>query len=140
MKALRHIANIRSVNMELMAARQAFEAPRALAQTLPAPSDMLNQAQIDHSEAEVIRTHLESKLGKGAQVSPSGDIGLLLAEGVNLASKSEAAFRQLGDKEREIKALKVKVLLLAHDTRKQRYRESVTLLSRLEREVSRNLR
>lgn len=140
-KALRHIANIQAEALPLHDARDQFIGARNLISGLAGADQELNIAQINHSEAEVILHHLERDLrSPSAQVDPSGNLAKLLNEAIKLAEDAESSFKNLGDAEREAKALKVKVQLLAHDPRKQKYREAATRLSRLEREVARNLR
>jgi tetratricopeptide (TPR) repeat protein len=140
-KAVRHVANIRADGLPLPDARKQFVEARALLSALVGLDRELNVAQIKHSEAEVILHHLEQELrSPSAQVDPSGNLAKLLNEAVQLAEDAELSFKSLGDIEREAKALKVKTQLLAHDPRKQKYREAATRLSRLQREVARNLR
>jgi tetratricopeptide (TPR) repeat protein len=139
-KALRHIANIRAETQNITEARHSLDAARQAAEELIGPEYELNCAQIDHSEAEIILRHIDRNIGPTGQADPSGELGKLLGDALVLAEHAESIFSNLGDGEREAKALKVKVLLLAHDTRKQKYREALTRLSRLERQVARDLR
>ncbi len=139
-KALRHIANIKADTSSLADARSYFAKPREIADQLEGAERELNNAQIDHSEAEVLLRRIDREVGATGQVDPTGSLVKLLNEAITFAETAESTFNSLGDTEREAKALKVKVQLLVHDTRKEKYREAATRLSRLEREVARDLR
>lgn len=139
-KGLRHIANIESAQKSLPEARAMLSEPRTLAASLPDTLRELNEAQVDHSEAQMILRYLDSQLGKAGQVDPTGENAHLLNEAEVLAQSAEQRFRNLRDIEREAKALKLTVQLLAHDTRKQRYQAAASRLRRLDTQVARNLR
>lgn len=138
-KALRHIANIRAQSLDLSAARPLFTAPRELAAKLPTSMAEFHMAQLDHSEAELILHYVEKRIGTTGHVDPTGELNKLLKDGIALADRAEEALENLGDHEREAKVLQLRVRLLAHDSRKQRYREAQAKLERLQREVARNL-
>jgi hypothetical protein len=138
-KGLRHLANIESGTTTLEGARAMLSEPRRLSTSLVGPAKDLNEAQIDHSEAQMILRYLDGQLGKAGQVDPTGQNAQLLSEAENLAESAERRFRALGDVEREAKALKTTVQLLAHDPRKQRYQAASSRLRRLEAQVARNL-
>jgi hypothetical protein len=140
LKALRHRVNITARTLDLAAGRSLFGEPRQLLATLTLPASDVNAAQLDHSEAELISRHLDREIGESGQVDPTGQLSGLLRDALTLAQRAEDSFSASGDHERVAKVLKLKVRLLAHDTRKQRYREASAKLERLEREVSRNLR
>lgn len=141
-KASRHLANMRAANLPLEQAREQFVEARKAANLLTGVEREHDLAQLQHSEAEVILNYLERQrqLGPSGQIDPSGNLAHLLYEAIELAESAEKSFESLSDTEREAKVLQVRVQLLAHDTRKQKYREAATRLSRLEREVARNLR
>lgn len=139
-KAIRHLSNIRADRLALTEARKQFIAAREVADRLTGVERDHHVAQLQHSEAEVILNDLERDLTPSGQIDPSGRLATLLYEAIALAEDAEKTFNSLGDAEREAKVLKVRVQLLAHDTRKQKYREAATRLSRLERQVARDLR
>lgn len=139
-KAMRHVANIRAQRLPLDQARKQFTAAQDEADLLAGVDQEHHIAQLQHSEAEVILRHLDHDLTPSGQVDPTGNNAQVLVEAITLAQAAEDTFRATGDTEREAKALNVKVLLLAHDTRKQKYREAATRLARLQREVARTLR
>lgn len=138
-KALRHIANIKARGCTLGVARGLLTEPRLLAAQLPLAAKGVHLAQLDHSEASIILSHLDHQLGVAGYVDPSGTSAPLLEEAVTLAVAAEQHFERLGDTERHAKALHLKVRLLAHDPRKQRYNAAVAVLSRLQAQVARNL-
>lgn len=139
-KAHRHLANIRARHMSITEARSLFRTPRELSASLPEPARSLNTAQIDHSEAAILLSHLDAILGPSGQVDPDGPSAILLQDAVRLAERAEAEFNRLGDVEREAKVVKLKVGVLAHSTRKQSYQQNVARLNRLEQIVARSLR
>ncbi|GAA1843544.1 hypothetical protein GCM10009687_06370 [Asanoa iriomotensis] len=139
-KALRHLANIESRNKDLPSARADIGTARAAASNLSGAERDLHLAQLDHSEAEIILTAINKSVGPTGQVDPSGTQSALLNEASRLAECAETVFHGLSDHEREVKALKTKVDLLVHDTRKEKFREADARLRRLQREVARELR
>ncbi len=139
-KALRHRANVTAQTLDLAPGRALFAEPRQLISGLPQALADIHAAQLDHSEAELISRYLGKQVGENGQVDPTGQLNDLLRDALILSQQAEDTFSNNGDHEREAKVLKLRVRLLAHDTRKQRYREASAKLERLEKEVSRNLR
>lgn len=138
-KAQRHLANIQAQSLELSEARALLREPRELAAKLPVGTRELHLAQLDHSEAAIILTHLDAQLGAGGHVDPTGTSSALLEEAAALASSAETGFEKLGDVERQAKAMNTRVRLLAHDPSKTRYTAAVARLRRIEPQVARYL-
>lgn len=141
LKALRHLANIRSiVEDDLAVARSAFVEPRFLASQLDLDSRDLNIAQLDHSEALVILRWIEKRAASNSSPVVTESSKMLLAEATSLVENAEQIFHSLGDTEREVKALKLRVDILAYDTRKQLHREAEAKLERMEVQAARRFR
>jgi hypothetical protein len=139
-KALRHVANMRSLTAKsLDESRHAFQEPRELARELDTVSRALNIAQLAHSEALVVFRWVTG-VPSGQKQFDSATTSALLEEAIALVEDAERAFRSLGDVEREVKALKLRVDMLALVSRKELYREAAARLQRLELQVARHLR
>ena len=139
-KALRHVANMRSLGAKsLVEARNAFQEPRELASELETVSRALNIAQLAHSEALVVFRWVNLDPPVQNELDPAAK-STLLEEAISLAEDAERSFRSLGDVEREVKALKLRVDMLAQAPRKELYREAAARLRRLEQQVARHLR
>ena len=70
----------------------------------------------------------------------TGQDGVLFVEAISLVERAEYVFHSIGDPEREVKALKLRVDILAYDKRKQLCREAKAKLERLEQQAARCLR
>jgi hypothetical protein len=139
-KALRHVANMRSLGAENLAeSRHAFQEPRELAAELEPVSRALNVAQLAHSEALVIFSWVTAAMSGKRKLDPAS-LPALLDEAIGLAEDAERSFRSLGDVEREAKALKLKVDMLALVPQKELHREAAARLHRLELQIARHLR
>jgi hypothetical protein len=119
--------------------RHAFQEPRELARELDTVSRALNIAQLAHSEALVVFRWVTG-VPSGQKQFDSATTSALLEEAIALVEDAERAFRSLGDVEREVKALKLRVDMLALVSRKELYREAAARLQRLELQVARHLR
>lgn len=140
-KAMRHRANVIASlgNTDLSVSRNAFAAPRLLSAKLSDPLRILNLAQLDHSEAQVISLWLNRGLGTGGKVDPTGVNAKLLTEATALAEQAEKSFRAAGDEERETKALKLLCDLLSRAAARQPALEANERLVRLQQRVARNI-
>ncbi len=140
-KASRHLANLDFVDdKDLDHSRRMLGAIRPIAEQLSFPRRELHQAQLDHSEAELVRSYLGEALGSTGLSDMTGQSGTLLLEATGLAERAERQFASLGDAEREAKALHTKVLLLEHDPRQAVRDAAKARLSRLTGQVARELR
>jgi len=139
-KARRHLLTIQFTNDR--AIDVALQGVRALsdeAAALPQPAQALHIAQLGHTEAALIHQYLDTMLGPQGQVDPTGRLHDLYQRAIDCSRSAESCFAELGDIERQLKALKMHVELLRHGPPSTRLHTAESRLRRLETIASRHL-
>jgi hypothetical protein len=140
LKGKRHLAAIEFHQAgNLNSARAAIDQLRNEARALSEPSRGLHLAQLDHTEGILILRHLESRLGPSGVVDPTGELSAMHDAAIALCSSAEQVFAHLGDVERQVKTLRVRVDLLRHGRHASRLSVAEGQLRRLQAIASRRL-
>lgn len=139
-KAKRHLVSIQfAVTGDIHRALSATEEIRTLVVTLPEPMKTLHFAQLDHTAAALTHRYLDRSLGRNGQVDPTGALNRVHAEAIARSASAESSFSNLGDIERQLKALRIYVELLRHAPPSPRLHTAESRLARLQAIASRQV-
>jgi hypothetical protein len=139
-KAQRHLVTFQfSEDRDIDRALKGVHELAGVASSLPQPGQALHVAQLRHTEAALIHQHLDLKLGSKGQVDPTGRLHELYQQALDSSHAAEASFQELGDVERQLKALKMHAELLRHGPQSTRLHTAESRLRRLETIASRHL-
>jgi hypothetical protein len=139
-KGRRHLTTLHFVtSRDIQEVQDSVASLLPTAEELPEPASSLNVAQLNHTEAALIHSYLDGEVGPHGRVDPTGQLQTLYSRALDLSAEAERRFGEIGDVERQVKALKLHVELLKHGGPPTRLNAGESRLRRLETIASRQL-